>query len=123
MAGKASKYTPATVDRIVNGIRAGLTNKDAGLVAGIHENTVIAWQKRHGDFRDRIAQAHAERSAYWLAKLQDAGKTDWRAYAELLDRCAPDYRKTERHEHTGKDGGPIAITGIAVPLPVPEGES
>lgn len=98
---RPTKYSDATVKLIIDGVRAGLTNKDAALVAGIDEDTLIRWTKRYGDFADQLVQAKANRSADWLAHLRRAGQKDWRAYAELLDRCAPDYRKTVAHEHSG----------------------
>lgn len=91
---RKSKYTPERVEMIVSGIRDGLTDKDASLVAGISQDTLIIWKNRYSDFSDRLAQAHAERSRGWLAKIAEAAPKDWRAYAELLDRCAPEYRKS-----------------------------
>lgn len=108
-AGRPTKYDDAIVKLIVNGIRAGLTNKDAALVAGINETTLIRWEKKYANFADQLTRARAERSADWLAHIRKAGAKDWRAYAELLDRCAPEYRKTEKHEITGKDGAAIRI--------------
>jgi hypothetical protein len=90
---RPTKYDDAIVKVIVDGIRAGLTNKDAALVAGIDETTLIRWEKRYTNFANHLAQARAKRSADWLAHIRTAGAKDWRAYAELLDRCAPEYRK------------------------------
>jgi transposase len=109
MAGRPTKYTPETAAKIVVGIRAGLTTRDAALVAGVHEDTVANWERRYSAFSAQLARAHAERSANWLARIATlaAEQRDWRAYAELLDRCAPEYRKVSKSEVTGKDGGPI----------------
>lgn len=123
MAGRKSKYTPERVEMILEGIRSGLTQKDACLVAGIDHATLENWTAKYSDFSERLASAHAERARVWLDGIAAAAPKDWRAYEALLDRCAPEYRKTQRVEHSGPDGGPIPITGITVPLPVPEDES
>lgn len=93
---RPTKYTPETVDALLAGIRKGLTTKDAALLAGITDDTVANWQRRYSDFSDRLARAHAERAQTWLGAIAAIGAQtkDWRAIAELLDRCAPEYRKT-----------------------------
>jgi Transposase len=106
---RPSKYTAERAAAVVAGVAAGLTDKDAALAAGIGESTLARWRARFGGFDDRLARARAERTAGWLERIAElAGQTrDWRAYAELLDRCAPEYRKTTVHEHVGEGGGPI----------------
>lgn len=95
---------------ILAAVRDGLTNKDAALVAGVTDDTLRNWETRYSEFSDRLAQAHADRARGWLAGIAAAAPKDWRALESLLDRCAPAYRKTERHEHTGEGGGPIRHT-------------
>ena len=109
MAGRKSKYTPERVAMILDGIASGLTQKDAALVAGIDEDTFINWRNRYADFADQVAHAYAARAQGWLDGIKAAAPKDWRALESLLDRCAPDYRKTERHEVTGKDGVPFFV--------------
>jgi hypothetical protein len=113
---RRSKYTPELADLIVQAVAEGLTYKDAALIAGIDEDTLQRWIKRYADFAARLTRAKAERSRRWLEKLRELAdaQRDWRAYADLLDRCAPEYRKTTQHEHSGKDGGPIPIRFVIV---------
>jgi hypothetical protein len=113
---RRSKYTPELADLIVNAVRDGLTYRDAALVAGVSEDALQYWFKRYPDFSERIARARAERSRLWLEKLRTLAdqQRDWRAYADLLDRCAPEYRKRNQHEITGQDGGPIPIRFVIV---------
>lgn len=116
---RRSKYNPERVEMILSGIRDGLTNKDAALVAGIDEDTLINWQNRYSDFADRVAGARAERSRAWLDGIAAAAPKDWRAYAELLDRCAPAYRKTQRIEQTITLDVRKAAEKVAAELGVP----
>jgi hypothetical protein len=36
----------------------------------------------------------------WLGGIRKAAVDDWRAYGDLLDRCAPEYRKVHKSEQT-----------------------
>jgi hypothetical protein len=100
MAGRKSKYTPERVEMILEGIRSGLTQKDAATVAGINEDTLIIWRGKYSDFADRLTQAYADRARGWLEGIAAAAPKDWRAYEALLDRCAPEYRKVQKVEQT-----------------------
>lgn len=106
---RPTKYTSETAEEIIAGIAVGLTNKDAALAAGISEDTFIRWNNRYADFANRVTRAKSQRSRTWLKMLRDnAAKGDTKAIAELLDRCAPDYRKTVEHDH--KHSGSISHT-------------
>ena len=110
----ARAYSKETEKEVLGGIAAGLTDKDACLAAGISEDTWGRWLKGQrgapAELADRVARARPRRTARWLSKLwQLAEAGDTRAVTELLDRCAPEYRKTEKHEITGKDGEPFAV--------------
>ena len=111
---RRTRYTPELASRIVEAVSTGLTYKDAALVAGIHETTLQRWIRRYAHFATQLERARAERTQLWLAKIEAAGERDWRAYAELLDRCAPEYRKKSLVEHGGADGGPIPIRFVIV---------
>lgn len=96
---RRSRYTPQTHDRIVAAVAAGLTLKDAAATAGVHEMTLHRWLRRHPRLAEALEGAKAQRTLRWLGTLARAAEHgDWRAAAELLDRCAPDYRKAARLE-------------------------
>jgi len=88
-------YTEDRVNEIIVSLQAGCTDKDAALASGISEATFERWEKRYTDFADRVTRAKAQRARGWLILLrQNAQRGDTKAITELLDRCAPDYRKT-----------------------------
>lgn len=110
-----TKYTPEIEDEIVASLKIGLTDTDAALASGISWDTFNRWQKRHARFADRVTRAKAERTRTWLALLRKNAETgDTRAIEALLDRCAPDYRKTTdmNLRHSGADGGPLTVSII-----------
>lgn len=105
-AGAKPIYTDAIAEEIIAGIATGLTDKDAAAAAGISEDTFGRWMKgRSGagaDFADRVTRTRRQRARLWLGGIGKIAKEskDWRAYAELLDRCAPEYRKVHKTEQT-----------------------
>lgn len=93
---RPSKYTPELADNIIAGVSIGLTDKDAALAAGITEITLWRYRKRYAGFDNRLTRARAARARKWLEQLWlNAQQSDTKAITELLDRCAPEYRKTE----------------------------
>ncbi len=104
--GRPTKYTEEIANEIIGGIAVGMSDKDAALAAGIHEDTLLNWRKRYSDFSARLMRARKQRSRLLLRRIHTASERDWRAAAELLDRTDREYRKTPL-EITGKDGGPI----------------
>jgi hypothetical protein len=113
---RPTKYTPDLASVIVAAISAGLTDTEAAAVAGVDRVTLLRWRKRNADFAARIARAKAERTRLWLRRIRDLGEAqrDWRAYAALLDRCAPEYRATVRHDHSGREDGPVMVRFVIV---------
>ena len=96
MAGRKSKYTPETVQKIVNALSVGMTDRDAAHIGGISHETFYRWRETKSDFYDRTTRAREEG---WQASLavirRSALEGDWRAAAEHLDRTRSPYRKSQ----------------------------
>lgn len=115
-AGRKTKYTPATVKTLEEGIANGLTYTLAAARAGITFETLSQWRKQHPEFSERLAHAEAEAAERRLQAIEAAGQQDWRALAWIMERRHPtEYGKAERqeinakHELSGPNGQPIAI--------------
>ena len=113
--GHPSKLTPEAQRTIINGIRAGMTNRLAAARAGIADSTFYHYlemgrrQKRgkYKDFLDAVVRAEGECMANALAVLtkaaigqgavldqdgrvvEEAIPADWRAAAFILERRFP----------------------------------
>ena len=92
-AGRPSKYTPDTIGRLLGALRAGCTYKQACEAAGIGETALWEWRKEHPDLVERMAEARAVACQKALEAIQAAGEKDWRANAEWLKMCHPEYRQ------------------------------
>lgn len=109
MAGRKTKYTPETVEKLTQAIRLGATYRLACQYAGIDESTFYQWQQSKPEFLDAITQAEGAAAMKWLAIIEKAANDlpQWAAWK--LERRYP--REYGRHvsEITGANGDPIRI--------------
>lgn len=131
--GGPYKLTPERQATICRWMSTGSTVLDAAAAAGINRETIRGWMHRGGEQRARhkrgkyrsfleaVEQARAQHKGTLVACVKKAGLTQWQAAAWLLERNWPeDFARTERHELTGKDGGPVATRAEVVVLPALE---
>jgi hypothetical protein len=133
--GPKPLYSEALKEKFFEAIQAGLTERDACWANGFSEDTLNRWKRGEGgapeDFLDQLRQVKARRTMTWfnIVRRKAAGRQDkdgnWivepslSAALELIDRCAPEYRKNPRHEvmlNTGmqqeSDAGLLAMLKI-----------
>ena len=109
-AGRPTKYTPETVDKILKAIAVGAPYTHACNYAGIGFDAFNEWRQKYPEFSEQIKEAEGKAAVGWLAKIEKAASDgNWTAAAWKLERRYPhDFGKTI-HEHEGSDGGPIEI--------------
>ncbi len=122
--GRPSKLTPEVQDRICQLLKAGNTFRTACEVAGIGESTGREWRARgeerhaaragdddYASFAAAVQRAEEEAVARNVALIQKAATNGtWTAAAWWLERKFPaEWGKVDRHEHTGRGGGPIQV--------------
>lgn len=112
--GRPIKCTPKVCRAYLQAIAFGLSYQSACAEAGICESTLDNWRKRGATGEEPYAKFLADEKkalAAWERDRQiamDAAGPQWTREAWRLERRMPDdYGKRERHEVTGKDGGPI----------------
>lgn len=138
---------PELFERIFALVREGCPYSDACAAVGIAERTFYAWKKagesadadpRLQQFLQGLQRARAEGKAAMIATIGRAGRGqpvfdkagkiigysdgDWKASAHLLACLDPEqFSIRRRHEHSGPEGGPIAVDLYdAVRLPASE---
>ncbi len=108
---RKSKYTPDVVDKIVQAIRLGSTYALASQYAGITYETFNEWMKNKPEFSFAIKEAEGKAAATWLARIEDAAKSQWQAAAWKLERRYPqDYGRTvQDHNVDMKVSGDVTL--------------
>jgi transposase-like protein len=114
MAGRPTKYSTETADKILQALRAGNTLRASARYVGVTEDTLINWRKRYSDFSAQVDQAEAEvevRCVAQIAKSINEGNTA-DAWKWLERRRHDDWRerKTVDAAVTGPGGGPIVFS-------------
>ena len=113
---RPTKLTPETQERIVRAIRAGNYADAACRAAGVGQTTFYRWMQRgeaeaegpFREFRDAVRQAEAEAEVFAVATVRKAMTESWQAAIAFLERRHPDrWRRQQRTELTGRDGGPL----------------
>lgn len=121
---RPSKFTPETVETLLNAIGRGLPFHLAAQAAGVAETTFYAWQAgkfpRNADkelkagFSEALTRARGLSALQLIETISDASAEDWRAAAWILERRFPeDFGKT-RVEVTGANGGPVQVEVAAL---------
>ena len=85
--GRPTKRTPEVVAKIAEAIASGLTDREAGLLAGIRHDTMTEWRK-DPEFSEAIEKATAERLLTRLERIE-AGGQGWQGTAWALERLYP----------------------------------
>lgn len=116
--GRPTKLDEEMQLRILTAVRAGNYPSVAIKMAGL-SHTAFASYKERGEagqepfasFIEALEKARAEGETALVARIARAGhQGSWQANAWILERQYPDrWGRRERHEHTGRDGGPITF--------------
>ena len=142
LKGRPTLVTAERSKIVCDAIREGLTREDAATLAGVHRDTVYAWEKTgrealalldEGEQLEShyqiLASEHflayqravIDRKRELLLKVQNARSNhEVAAGTWLLETFAPnEFGRKQRVEHSGPDGGPmqtsVAVQIIALP--------
>lgn len=87
---RPTKYTPETVEKILEAIRKGATYELAAGYAGITYETFNAWMKAKPTFSVAVKAAEGVAALGWLEKIEAAANDgNWQAAAWKLERRYP----------------------------------
>lgn len=85
-----AKYEKQRVDIILDAIGRGLSQKDAGILAGVNEDTISRWKKDKADFAEKVLQKEVEFKQIHIVNIQnEALAGTWQASAWFLERKFP----------------------------------
>lgn len=114
--GRPSKYDPAFCDQVRSLGQKGKSKAQIAAALGVSRQTVDTWTALHPDFLDAVKDAHDASLAWWEDQGQDgltAEKFNATAFIfQMKNRFRSDYRDKQDHEHSGPNGGPIAVAEL-----------
>lgn len=110
MTGRPTKFTPETVQKLIQAIQMGATYELACQYAAITIDTMNNWMKKSKTakendpffgFFDSVKEAEGKAVVGWLAKIEKAANDgSWQAAAWKLERRYPrQYGKTVVENH------------------------
>lgn len=108
--GRKTKYTPETVERIIEAVRMGATYKLACAYAGIGQSIFHHWMSTKPDFAAAVKEAEAAGSLELLKRIQrEVENGAWQAAAWMLERRYPESYGRRVVQHQGDSENPIQI--------------
>lgn len=104
--------TDENIEKLLNGLRHGLTRRAAAGAAGFSKTTLYRMlnDDPDGTLVTAMEKAEAEAEATYSTIIANAAADpkNWTAAAWWLERRHPqEYARREKVEMTGKDGGPL----------------
>ncbi len=103
-AGRKTKYTPETVQKIVEALRVGATHDLALHYAGVGKSAFYQWMQDKPGFEAMVRQAEGEAAVSWLTVIEQAAAKNWQAAAWKLERRYPEMygRTVQTQEQHGE---------------------
>jgi len=119
------KYNAEIHKIIVDCLADGNYRKTAAALAGISENTLINWMNAADEGDEQLRQfaidvhdAETRAETDLVAVVKAKAIEDWHAAAWILThRHDHHWGNTTKTELTGKDGGPVQVSGPVIMVP------
>lgn len=104
-AGRHTKYSPTTVAAICGWIERGMSQKDAGTLAGISETTFHTWRQKYPDFATAIEESQAKFKAWHVMNIVRHADDNPAHSKWLLERKFPEeYGRTVQDQNLTVSG-------------------
>ena len=112
--------TPEVIEAFERSLRRGYSVMASAQAAGIHVSTAHEWRRRgeageqpFAEFAHRVHMAKQAGLRRVEATVVKAAKDDPKvALAILRARNPREWGGVQRHEHSGPDGGPVAVVAL-----------
>lgn len=118
VTGRPTKYKATYITDVISHLGEGFTLASWAGSIGVSRDTVYEWASVYPEFSDAIKKGRAKGQAIWEKRLANqaitgAGNTAAIIFA-MKNMYQDDWADKIVNEHTGKDGGPIAIRQFEV---------
>lgn len=114
--GRPSKYDEIYCDQVVTHMANGASLTSFAAEIDVARSTLNEWMDNHPEFSEAVKRGKAKCAAWWekanrgLA-MGGAGNATSCIFG-LKNMAAEDWRDKQDVEHTGRNGGPIAISRV-----------
>lgn len=113
---RPSDYSEDYCERVIALGKEGKSRAEIALDLDVSRQTLLNWSNEHPEFLDALNRAKDCELAFFEAKGREGMEKGSAFNAALWAKCVsgrfPSEPYRERVEHTGADGGPIAVTAI-----------
>lgn len=109
--GRPSEYDATYCEKVIDLGKQGKSKTQMAAELGVTKTTLDNWVRQHPEFLGAMEIASTHSQAWWETAGQK-GLTAEKFNASIWSRSMAarfpdDWRENSRHEHTGRDGGPI----------------
>jgi hypothetical protein len=115
---RPTKYDPGMCDTVIAAGEEGKTLAEMAAELDVDRATVNEWIERHEEFSRAVKRGLDKAQAWWEKQGRIAtfgGFDGFNATSyifQMKNRFREDWRDKQDLEHTGPNGGPIAVTEI-----------
>ncbi len=125
--GRPTKFTPATVRRILRCVGKGMPLTHAANASGVSFHSLNTYRNTHPEFADQLAKAISKAVEMRLEVIEQALDSQdesirLRSAQWYLEHVHPEAFARNRIEVTGADGAPLA-GAVAIYLPRKDGDA
>jgi hypothetical protein len=113
--GRPTLYRPEFGEKIAEAMATGLSAEAAASSVGISARSLYEWQSKHDEFAQAIQEGRQRALLWWEGRalaLADGAPGSAQIVSLGLrnrSRSASGWVETQKLEHTGADGGPMAV--------------
>ncbi len=115
-AGRPSLYDPSYCERVIDLGKAGKSQVQIACALDVDPKTLRDWAEKHEEFSLALTRAKAHEQDWWETAGQQgltADKFNSAVWSKSMSaRFRDDYTERTKQEHSGPDGGPIAVQRI-----------
>lgn len=122
--GRPTVYKASYCEEVIELLAKGHSITAFAGSVGVDRSTVFRWMDEKPEFKDSVKVGQALAVKFWegiITKIAaEGGGNATAAIFGLKNRAADDWSDKVVNEHTGKDGGPMQVTGIRIHLVDPK---
>lgn len=113
--GRPSKYQPSYCNQVIEEMTLGKSLTAFAAEIGVSRTCIQQWEKDYPEFSVAVKKGKAKCAAWWEARGRDIAEkgggpgSATLAIFGMKNMGADDWQEKVTQEHTGANGGPLAV--------------